>query len=151
MTPEPSTAMAPRASPRPIQTFTPEPALEQMPVSELVVGIAQESREIVSKYLELAKLDLHEELMEVRAAALRTSMAVAVGLVGAILLGLALSTWLASALGWSAAAALATVGGSALLVAGFLSWRTVRYSRKIEVPRAAIEAKEDIEWVSETT
>jgi hypothetical protein len=119
--------------------------------SDLVGGIAHDTKEIIDGYLELAKLDLRAELD-------RAKSSVALGLVGLAILGaagvlllvglcLALALWL----GLHPWITFVAVGGVSLAAGAVVAVVARHQARQIEAPRAIEEGKEDVAWIAEHT
>jgi hypothetical protein len=122
------------------------PADPDASVGELVAGAARDSEHILSKYLELARLDARQEITRAKHAAMSIGVGAAAVALGGILLGFAAVGLLALVL--PLVASYAIVGG-ALALFGAVWLKRDRSDQLTIKIRALDEAKQDLQWINE--
>jgi putative superfamily III holin-X len=138
------------------QSSTFSTAMRPVPVStderslgELVTELARETNTLMSKEVQLAKVELSQKVSQVGKGAGVVGVGAALGLVGLTLVAAALAVALAAVMPLWLSSLL--VGGALLAVGGVLAKGGLAALRHVDpVPRQTVETlKEDALWVKE--
>jgi len=121
---------------------------ERASIPTLIRGLLDDARELIREELQLARAEIREELSAAQSAVIAFAIAGAVGLIGAMLLSVAIGGALAYFLRWP------TWAGYAITAVLFLAvgWGLTLYARaRLKAVRAMPETtdtiKENIAWM----
>ena len=125
----------------------------QPSMASLVGGIINDAQQLIRQEVTLAKQEVKEELGKVKAVAASAAIALALAVVGGLLLCLMLVHLLQWATGWHDWVCYGIVGGVFLAVAGALAAVAKSKASQIDVvPRQTVESiKENVQWLKTQT
>lgn len=121
---------------------------ERTSIPSLVRGLLDDARDLIREELQLARAEIREEISQVQSAAIAFSVAAAVGLIGAMLLSVAIGGAIAYFLRWPTwagygiTAILFLAGGWGLCLYGRGRLRAVR-----AMPETTGTIKENLAWM----
>jgi hypothetical protein len=117
----------------------------------LIRSFLLDTRDLISKQLEAAKLEFRTEADQLKKAAFALATAGTVMLVGVLLLGMSLAYGLAAIDALPQWAGFLIAGGGFVIVAGALFLLGRRQVKEVHLPptQTARELAEDLEWIKE--
>jgi fructose-specific phosphotransferase system IIC component len=117
-------------------------------IPTLIRGLLDDARDLIREELQLARAEIREEVSAAQSALIAFAVAAAVGLIGVMLLSVAIGSAIAYFLHWPAWAGY----GSTAVLFFVASWGLVLYARaRLKTIRAIPETKdsikENIAWI----
>lgn len=124
--------------------------MSDQPASALLGGLLSDAKDLVSNHGKLVKLEVREELGELKQTIQRTGIAIASVVLAGLLLAQAAAFGLADATDWPVWAGFLIVG-VLLAIIGYVTWRGHGRAHEIDlVPDKSIaRAKHDLEHVAD--
>jgi len=121
---------------------------ERTSIPSLVRGLLEDGRDLIREELQLARAEIREEISQAQSAVIAFAVAAAVGLIGAVLISVAIGGAIAYFLHWPNWAGYGIVA-ILLLAAG---WGSFLYARaRLKAIRAMPETtdtiKENVAWI----
>jgi fructose-specific phosphotransferase system IIC component len=117
-------------------------------IAGLVRGLIADTRELVREELSLVRAEVREEILQAKAAAMSFAGAAVAGVIGVVLLCVAIGGAIAYAFGWpswagyGAVAVLLLIGAAVLAMMGRKEVANLR-----ALPKSRETVKENVEWM----